>query len=594
MKTKKILFALLISVIGSSCSDFLEETPYNKVTQGNYYTTAEGIKGGVNGLYARLRNIYNQEFFMNICETETDLTIWPSSSGRQPVNAATSYVRDFWNVCYININQCNEVLFALEHNVIPGLSDALKNRYMGEARFIRAHLYGHLVKQWGDVPMSLTPTVGIVTSATKFTEEEVWEQILKDLDFAKNNLPDSYPKDTDYGRITRYAVLHELAKDLLTCKRNDKDALKLAQNYAEEVIDSKQYELMSSTWNLWDITYVRDNKEVILPICYSKDNLLNGDGNQSHMYFVSDYTQHKGLTRSLEYGRPWIRTKPTRYAYELFQNKGIDDEVSNQMADRRAKDWFMTDWKINIGKDYTETLFDPVTKKNEVVVRKNGELAMIACPWYNTIEAAEYAKKFWPIWVWIPDHMEAFVKANGGIQSVSNPDGLWPSNIRFCKILFYPYLRKHLDPTRLDMNYAQGSRDVFVSRLAETYLLAAEAAFLQGDKETAAKHLNVVRARAERTDAKFKGSLKVEADDVTADFILDERGRELIGEMHRWYDLKRFGKLTERMTTLHDKIWYLEPAYKYEKYLEKRPYPRDFLLSISNPRDFPNDPKYGN
>lgn len=594
MKTKNILLTLFLGLFATSCSDFLEETPYNKVTQGNYYTTADGIKGGVNGLYARLRNIYNSEWFMNVCESETDITIWPSSAGRQPVYASNGYVRDLWNTCYININQCNEVIYALENNSIPGLKDNLKNRYKAEAKFIRAHLFAHLVKQWEDIYMPLTPTVTPDLSPKPTKEADVWKQIIADLEFAKDNLPETYPAATDYGRITKYAVLHELSLSLLTGYRTDKASLNLAQQYAEEVINSGYYELLPSTWNLWDIKYVRDNKEVIFPICYSKDNLLNGSGNQSHMYFVSDYTQHKGLTRSLEYGRPWIRTKPTRYAYELYQNKGIDLDRKNQILDKRAKDWFMTDWRVNNGKDYKETLFSPITKKNETITIQNGGLAMVACPWYNTIEAAEYAKSFWPVWVWIPDHMESFVKQTGGIQSASNPDGVWPSNIKFCKILFYPYLRKHLDPLRIDMNYAEGSRDAFVYRLADTYLLAAEAAFLQGDKETAAKYLNVVRARAERTEAQFKGKLMITAEDVTADFILDERGRELIGEMKRRNDLKRFGVYTERMTKLHNMIWYLEPAYKFEKYMEKRPYPTSFLEAIKNPEDWANDPQYGN
>ncbi|WP_299230521.1 RagB/SusD family nutrient uptake outer membrane protein [uncultured Bacteroides sp.] len=592
MKTKYILSSLFLGFLSMSCADFLEEIPYNKVTQGNYFTTAEGIKGGINGLYGSLRDIYNTENFMNFAESETDITIWPSSAARQPVFADNGYVTGMWNTFYNCINRCNEVIQSLEKNNIPGLSDDLKNRYLGEAKFIRAHIYAHLVKQWEDIPMPLTPTVGIVTKAPKTQEKDVWVQILADLEFAKNNLPESYPADTDYGRITKYAALHELALSLLTCKRDDPASLELAQQYAEEVIKCPNYELMESTWNLWDMSYVRNNKEVIFAICYSKDNLLNGSGNQSHMYFVADYTQHKGLTRSLEYGRPWIRVKPTRYAYELYLNPELDDEANNKIADRRAKDWFLTDWKINSGKDYTETLFSPYTKQDEKVTIKNGELAMIACPWYNTIEAAEYAKQFWPVWVWIPDHMEQFVKETGGIQSKDNPNGIWPSNVKFCKILFYPYLRKHLDPTRIDANYAQGSRDVFVYRLADTYLLAAEAAFLRNDKETAAKYINVVRERAARPE--FKEAIKITADQVTADFILDERGRELIGEMKRRNDLKRFGVYTKRMTELHDKIWYLDPAYEFEEYMEKRPYPRSFLLSIENPEDFKNAPGYGN
>lgn len=596
MKIKNIIAASILALGFASCSDFLEETPYNKVTQGNYLTTAEGVKGGVNGLYGRLRRLYNQEFFMNVCENETDLSIFPSSAGRQPVTPSTGYVRDLWNTCYININQCNEVIYALENNAIPSLSEPMKNRYLGEAKFIRALMFSHLVQQFGDIHMELTPTQGIITSAKRVEEAQVWEQIQEDYQFAINNLPESYPDKTDYGRITKYAALHEMSKSLLTCKRTDAEALKKAQEYAETVINSGKYTLVSSTWALWDMNNVR-NSEIILPVCYSKDYLLNGgagSGNQSHMYFVSDYTLHKGFTRSLEYGRPWIRVKPTRYAYELYQNPGIDDVANNKIADKRAKDWFLTEWKINIAKNYTETMFNPTTKKNELVTIKPGAVGMIACPWYNTKEAAEYAKKLWPIWIWIPDHMKAVVEQQGGIQSTSNPNAIWPSNVKFSQIMFYPYIRKHLDPNRIDLNTAEGSRDAVVSRLADTYLLAAEAAFLRGDKQAAADYINVVRKRAERTEAQFVDKLKISKEQVTADFILDERGRELIAEMQRWYDLKRFGKLTERMTNLHSKIWYLEPAYKYEEYMEKRPYPRDFLLSISNPEDFKNDSRYGN
>jgi hypothetical protein len=348
------------------------------------------------------------------------------------------------------------------------------------------------------------------------------------------------------------------------------------------------------------------NSEVIMPVCYSTDYLLDGGaggGNQSHLFFVADYTRdYKGLTRSLEYGHPWIRVKPTRYAYELYQNPTVDDYANNEMLDKRAKDWFMTTWKVNIataGYSYSYKLYNPTTKKDETVKRVYGDTAMVACPWFNekasSAAAIAYAKKVWPVWVWLPEQMKAVITAQSGIQSASNPDGMWPSNIKFDYIFMYPYIRKHLDPNRLSETTAEGSRDAIISRLGETYLLAAEAAFLTGDTQKAADYINVVRKRAENTsESKFTDKMLITKNQVTADFILDEYGRELIGEMTRWYELKRFGKLTERMVKLHDLIWYQEPAYTFEKYLEKRPYPSSFLQSISNPEDFPNDPAYGN
>ena len=581
---------LLFAIIFSSCEDsFLKETPYNKVTQGNYYTTVDGIKGGVNGLYARLRYLYISESAMNVLENGTDLHIWPDVKGRPPVDPTTGYVRDLWNVCYININQCNEVIEALTNNPLPGLTDQLRTRYMAEARFLRAHYFDHLVKSFGDVPMTLEPTKGIVTTATRTPASQVWDQVIADLTYASVKLPAKYTDQTqDYGRLTKYAAMQNLSKVLLTAKRTDQSSLAKAKAYADTIINSGNYSLVS-TADLWDITKMR-NSEVIFPVCFSRDVILNGNGNQSHLYFVAGYSEvHAGVKRVLEYGRGWIRTKPTRYGYELFLNPGVDDHNASMLADKRAKDWFMTEWKIT-QPTYSQKMFNPTTKKEETVNKIKGDLAMVAPYWCNDKIDVEYVKKMWPAWVWLPDHMASVVGTD--IQSVSKPNATWPSNTKICYIMMYPYLRKHLDPLRPDLNYSQGSRDVFVYRLAETYLLAAEAAYILGDKVAAANYINVIRKRAESKEANFVDKLKISSDQVTADFILDERGRELMGEMHRWYDLIRFGKLTQRMNG--DKIYYQATPYKFEEYMELRPIPRDQLINLTNVAEFPQNPGYSN
>lgn len=597
IKYKAILAIMLIINILTACTDsFLKETPYNRVTAGNYYTTVAGITGGINGLYGSLRQLYITEDFMNICENGTDMTIWPDMSGRPPVDPTTGYVRNFWNTCYINLNRCNEVIKALEVNELPGLTESLRKRYLGEARFIRAHYFDHLVKQFGDVPMQLEPTVGIVTTSKRVPQAEVWEQIIKDLTFAIANLPVNYPNaGTDYGRITKFAAMHSLSKVLLTAKRTDLASLTLAKNYADSVINSGRYALVSNPFSLWDITLMR-NSEVIFPVLYSRDPNLNGTGNRSHMFWVSDYTVHRGLTRTTALGRPFIRCKTTRFGYELFLNPAFDSQSNNRLLDRRAKDWFQTDFFVNTP-TYSEVRFNPITKQPQTINKVRNDLAMIATYWYNKPSDLQFAIQAWPNWVWLPEHMEPIVRQQG-IQSVANPNGVWPDNVRFNYILFYPYLRKHLDPLRPDVNFEAGSRDVFVYRLAETYLLAAEAAFLLGDNTSAATYINVVRKRAERTEAQFVNRLLITPQAVTADFILDERGRELLGEGHRWYDLKRFDKLTERMsgddTSTRDKVFYQTPSFKFEKYMELRPIPRDFMLNLTNPQEFPQNPGYSN
>src|SRR5678816_2372955 len=80
-------------------------------------------------------------------------------------------------------------------------------------------------------------------------------------------------------------------------------------------------------------------------------------------------------------------------------------------------------------------------------------------------------------------------------------------------------------------------KDWYIMRLAETYLLKAEANMLKGDLAAAAADINVVRARANATP--------VGAGDVSMDLILDERARELYGEEFRLSTLMRTGKLVE-------------------------------------------------
>jgi hypothetical protein len=346
--------------------------------------------------------------------------------------------------------------------------------------------------------------------------------------------------------------------------------------------------------NLWDITKQRTPdviQEVIFPVLYSKDVIMNGDGNKAHLFFVSAYSeQHPGVIRSIEYGRGWDRLKPTKYAYRMYLNPDVDVVSKNKLLDSRGIAWFQTSWKINreAGYVYNAIMFDPILKVDRVVYQTPETKAMMAPYWKYT---PADCKAIWPTWVYLPDSMKAVIGNN--IQSLNTPNATWPSNVKFFNHLMFPYINKYLDPTRPDVNYEAGSKDVFVYRLAETYLIAAEAAFLLDDLDAARDYLNIVRKRAERDDPsvpQMYDKMLITKEQVTADFILDERGRELIGELSRWYDLKRFGKLEERMKWPN--LYYDNPVTWYNYWL--RPIPREQLLRITNPQDFPQNPGYNN
>ncbi|WP_075558017.1 RagB/SusD family nutrient uptake outer membrane protein [Parabacteroides timonensis] len=571
----KILIGLLSLLCLSAC-DFLDETAYNKVTVGNFYTTKEGITNGVNGLYSTLRNMYINEYLIYVCEGPSDL--WNAYNGGDQwrnwtIDATNGSVKSLWYNCYKSINQCNSVIESLEKNEIPGLNSDLRIRFQAEALFIRAHYYYHLVQQFGDIPMPLEPTNSVETAAYKTSADEVWEQIITDLTFAAKNLPEIY-QASEFGHVTRYAAMHHLSRVYLTLNRNDND-LRNALSYAEQVINSGKYSLVKSHAELWDINN-KNNSEVLFSVLYTQNAELNGNGNTAHMYFCSAYSEeHPAVKRVIEYGRPWSRERSTDYAINLF----------DESIDKRWEDCFISRWNVTEN-SVKEDIFSPFTKKMEEKEWTKGELAMIdpKRPWTR-----EQVEAVWPVLVFQPEYMREQIDPQKDVQSEQNPNAEWPSNTRFTNYKMYAYLVKHLDPQRPEVNWTAGSRNVFVFRLADTYLLAAEAAFLSGNIQKAAAYMNEIRHRAAIPG--YEADMEVKPSEITIDFILDERARELMGEMHRWYDLKRTGKLVERMNDPN-----ISPATagKFKDYHVLRPIPRDQLTNVSNPTEFTQNPGYGN
>ena len=129
----------------------------------------------------------------------------------------------------------------------------------------------------------------------------------------------------------------------------------------------------------------------------------------------------------------------------------------------------------------------------------------------------------------------------------------------------------------------RGSRDWVVLRLAETYLFASEAYMKAGDMDKAVEYMNVLR-RASALPGK-ETEMEITAADLDIDFILDERGRELCGELWRWFDLGRTNKLYERITKYNNLA-----AGKMQEYHQLRPIPQSQIDRTSN--EYPQNPGY--
>src|SRR6187399_824593 len=200
----------LVAVI--SCEKKLNVVDTNSPTQESYFKTAVELEKGVNGTYSILRstNLLGRawHYFHSMRGGEV------GSGGdqlegenKELLNSANpgvtnAQVNNIWTACYQIINKANLVL-----SKAPGVTDnvSVRDRVIGEAKFLRAWAYYELVSQWGDVPMYTEP----VTSSTGFkgkeTSANIYALILSDLADAAAKLPTAYT-GADLGRATKGAA----------------------------------------------------------------------------------------------------------------------------------------------------------------------------------------------------------------------------------------------------------------------------------------------------------------------------------------------------------------------------------------------------
>jgi hypothetical protein len=333
----------------------------------------------------------------------------------------------------------------------------------------------------------------------------------------------------------------------------------------EAVTGSSEYTLLPDYASLFDLNNEM-NKEVVWSVQNSTDPIINGKGNRTHMHFLAAYDFQPGMQRTLQYGRPWRRFNPTEYAlalwdrrydaryYKSFQHVWLANNSGNLLPE------------MNIG---DTAIFYPGVNE--------GEKYYVADADGNRVEkvlSTEYiaARHDISFRIFTPQERNGG-EANTGYDVGTN----------------HPTSSKFIDPRRDGINREEGTRDWVVMRLGEAYLIAAEACFKTGNNGKAAEMLNVVRRRAAWPG--FEDQMNITAADVTLEFILDERARELLGEDERWYDLVRTGTLVDRVKKYHNPTNGVNyaAAHVEEKHL-LRPIPQAHIDKCSN--EYPQNPGY--
>lgn len=597
MKNIKLLFVAALAILG--CTDKLEEEAVSHAPY-SYYETEAGVDGLVNGAYNTLRWQFNGEQSFTLWNYGVDEYIRAADGQNtfvdnysNQLNSTFSMFHDMWTEYYKGINNINLAL-----KFIPtvksnggGLStQELKDRKMAELRFLRGYYYFMLVQQFGAIPINLEAVETVELEYPRAPVSEVYKVIISDMRAAEAFLP---PTQAERSRVTSWVARHFLAKVYLTRgsaiteergqKSTDMDS---AAYYADMVINSGPFSLVPDYADLWNIAN-EANSEVIYAAQFSNNALLlNNSGNRVHLYFQMTYDVRPGMERDITYGRPFRRLRPTPYAVNVFDRKNdsrfYKSFRTTYLSNDKTAPFTIPKWtQADADKGYTSAAN---VGKNKFNV---GDTA-IFITMDQSVSDADIAKKYY---TWLPQN------------KWTNSD--------------FPTLIKWMDPTRLDIGTEFAARDGLIARLGETYLISAEA---HGRKSTpdyvmATARINTLRQRAAykagevkpvhfyKTEGGKYGDVNSTATEILlpADgsywdtapaleqyppsaaskptrflhFILNERTRELLGELHRWNDLVRTETFVERLKLFHSLA-----AVNVQPYHKLRPIPQAHLERV--------------
>jgi hypothetical protein len=671
---------LLLLGMASCSNDFLKEEDITKLDQ-TYFDTPEGIRDLSQSLpsgsrifaeleYSYIATNYGTDEFRLGSDPSNSMWNDYNSGGFQSVVSGGSTNRQnpgvIWDICAISINNCNIVL----EKAPKLLTDPAElKQVLAEARFMRGFMYLYMVQQWGGVPIKNKPSVSVEKELPRNTHQETIDFVIADLDEAYKNLTN--PGTHSPGRVSKDAAAHFLAKALIyrqseicaAFNASTKSAdLTEALRLCDEVI--ARHPLANNFADLWDYKTIDGANEflpeVIFSAQFTANNLgMNGRGNSMHFYYVSIYQQWTGMIRDHAGGREFARLRTTDYAMDIYDR--VNDSrfwksfrttqainTLGELTSADAKERFALGqlgvlWIINNPGDdrymaATATIAQPNVQPARVAAKNpltgayeqikdpvTGNVVPSIIPRYRVIsttppvldDKGAITSITWtrdlaqqPTYAYVPDE--------------SSP--IWPS------------LSKYIDGLRIgNQDTANGTRDAFVARVAETYLMADEVKLRQGDIPGMFPYIQAVRDRAaykagedrsayvdggqgykpsvsERQSSFYGKNSYYYSNDIAATtaasslavtglsnlpmedlavinelgyttdfdkamcFLLNERSRELMGEQHRWVDLARTKTLIDRAYAYNaevDKVGDLAEHHYF------RPIPQEYLDLIT-------------
>lgn len=522
MKNKIISLVLSICIL-SSCSDFLDRDAKTGLSGDLVWVNQENAVFGVNAIYRSNRDFTNELVIQGMMDDYTDISYqsWATGLTTGGFLVTAALYRDGWSMFYGGIYRAN---LAIKN--IPGIefkNAQLKERLMGESKFLRGYYYFRLWDLYGGIPIYDTPMHFSEAYKPRNTEQEVYEFIVRDMTDAYATLPDSYGKE-DKGRATKWAALAVRGKAHLWAKQYDKAAADF-----KELIENSDRKLLADYHLLFRVDG-NNNEEVIFDVQYTD---LSGHGVATDLNYGNAMGETKGSQR----------TRPTNKLVESYEV--IYTDASGVV---KAKPFNYSDYKTNDGSVFNPTIAKHWQEKETVVKifsdRDKRLEKSIVTPWSTFV-------------------------GKGGVSYIYKlpvPAGADPEAYKPVFVDNYAW-RKFVETGSKYSLAANMPQNIPLIRLADVKLMYAEAQNeAKGPDASVYTEVNSVRARAG-----LPGLDEGLSKDQMREKIIHERMVEFAGEGQRYSDIRRW-KIAKSVV---DKVWMTDI---YGKNIRQRGFPDKYYL----------------
>lgn len=545
---KYILFAIFIlpAFYFMSCSDFMDITPTTEYTEEAVFSDAGLTQAFVNRIYAYVVSGAKEHTLDGL----TDDAYFTHNYGQVAVNTASVSESDLqwfgngnnpfrWQNNYMGIRYANIIIQNIDQ--VPPRQGFDTNAMKGEAYFLRAYLYTELIRGYGGVPIVDKPYSIDQMEEMKIPRnniKECIEFIVKDCEEAEKYLPEKVSA-ANLGRATKYAATALKARALLhvasplfadktvnTLAVNqyagDRNALyTAAREAADKVIDSGVYELINCKGGLnteravrFNSIITKNNNEQIFTRQYG----TLGDWNQM------------GLWHGPNGYHNWAGTTPTQDLVMAFE---FEDGTLPQGMTKPGE------WRIGNPYNGREPRFyaTVATDGNDWGRPRPADARDLDPTPLGNLQAGFYEMTDGEVSlnVDLPDGTKKAIKGMWGIDTRKGPiedwNGSWTGY----------YEKKLIDPTIDAQSYPQEVPWTYM-RLAEMYLIAAEACVELNKLEDAAVYLDAVRGRIDLKDTKSALTARGKSFNQSdmREFVRHERRVEFAYESFRYYDVRRW------------------------------------------------------